>query len=445
MKYNLLKTAVLAAAVACAFSASAEGYQVNSLSARQNGMGHTGTSLKLGAESMVFNPAALAYMQDNIEFTGSVTGIFAHCTSTSQAGKFETNNGAATPMSFSLGMKVYDNFAAGIAFYTPYGSSIKWGENWPGSVLNEKAKLTVFTVQPTLSWRILPNLSIGAGAMISWGSVDLDKGLVTASSMNYVLDNTPGAPDYRFSSTTTPASVNLNGRAATTVGLRIGAMWDITNRITFGVDFRTKMDMTVKSGEATVSYANEMAQGLLQDKLGLINNANFKAMMPAVSVLNFGLSYRPTDRLLLAAEAQYSFWDAYDKLEINFLDTTLEPFNQHLPKHYSNSWTFHLGAQYAITHRMDLRAGLMIDTTPVNKSYYNPETPGTTKIEPSVGFSFRPLKNFSIDASLLYVAGLNVDDAKVSYKDFLLQKDVEFTSDYTIHAWAPAIGCTLRF
>ena len=33
-------------------SAVAEGYQINSLSARQIGMGHTGIAQKLGAESM---------------------------------------------------------------------------------------------------------------------------------------------------------------------------------------------------------------------------------------------------------------------------------------------------------------------------------------------------------------------------------------------------------
>ena len=38
-------------------SAFAEGYQVNVLSTKQTGMGHVGTGMKLGAESMHFNPA----------------------------------------------------------------------------------------------------------------------------------------------------------------------------------------------------------------------------------------------------------------------------------------------------------------------------------------------------------------------------------------------------
>ncbi len=70
--------ALIAAAISGADVAYAEGYQVNTLSARQNGMGHTGTALKLGAESMIFNPAGLGFLDKNLEFQASVTGIFAH-------------------------------------------------------------------------------------------------------------------------------------------------------------------------------------------------------------------------------------------------------------------------------------------------------------------------------------------------------------------------------
>lgn len=39
---------------------AAEGYQVNAQSTKQAGMGHVGVAMKLGAESMHFNPAGLA-------------------------------------------------------------------------------------------------------------------------------------------------------------------------------------------------------------------------------------------------------------------------------------------------------------------------------------------------------------------------------------------------
>jgi len=128
MKLKLLSAAAMLAAVC--FGAAAEGYQVNTLSARQNGMGHTGTALKLGAESMIFNPAGLAFEKSTIDFQASVTGIFAHASATVDGTRYNTSNPASTPMAFNLGMKVYDNFAAGVSFYTPYGSGITWGDNW---------------------------------------------------------------------------------------------------------------------------------------------------------------------------------------------------------------------------------------------------------------------------------------------------------------------------
>ena len=51
------KILVAAAALTVAATAMAEGYQINTLSAKQLGMGHAGVAMHLGAESMIFNPA----------------------------------------------------------------------------------------------------------------------------------------------------------------------------------------------------------------------------------------------------------------------------------------------------------------------------------------------------------------------------------------------------
>ncbi len=57
------KFLIVALAVTMSLPVLAEGYQINTLSARQLGMGHTGTALKLGSESMIFNPAALGFFR----------------------------------------------------------------------------------------------------------------------------------------------------------------------------------------------------------------------------------------------------------------------------------------------------------------------------------------------------------------------------------------------
>ena len=116
-----------------------------------------------------------------------------------------------------------------------------------------------------------------------------------------------------------------------------------------------------------------------------------------------------SDNLILAFDLQLNGWGTYKYLDIEFAN--LEAFDQHLEKNYHNSLTYHLGAQWGVTKRLDLRAGLMIDTSPCDKDFYNPETPRQTRIEPSLGLSFRPVRNLSIDFAFMYVHGCGIKNA----------------------------------
>ena len=88
-----MKKFILAAAVAAfAFGAKAEGYQVNTLSAKQLGMAHTGTALHLGAESMYFNPAGMAFMDKTLDISASVTGIIADAKAVHDGDTYKTDD-----------------------------------------------------------------------------------------------------------------------------------------------------------------------------------------------------------------------------------------------------------------------------------------------------------------------------------------------------------------
>ena len=465
---NITLISLLAGGVLCA---SAEGYQVNTFSPKQEGMGHVGVAMKLGAESNIFNPAGVAFSQKTIDLSAGVSAIAASATATIDGKDYDTDNKVSTPFNVSAAFRIYDNLYAGVSIYTPYGSSINWGENWAGAILNQSVDLQVFTVQPTVSWRITPKLSVGAGLMISWGSVDLSKGLVTTESFNSflnVMSMIPGSsmPSDRMPDGITPASVNLTGDSDLALGFNVGAMYDINSRWTVGASFRSKMGMKVKKGMAKVSYAtNKLAQGVLGESLDLLNSTNFAAEMPCPYVLTFGASYKPIERLILAFDAQLTGWGAYKRLDIEF--DNLSEYDQHLTKDYKNAWTFHLGGQYAMTDRLDLRAGLMLDFSPVNDNYYNPETPGMTKIEPSVGLSFRPIPQLSIDAAFMYVFGAGKNGVSASYENLLAKKvnpvidgmaqsnpavaalkmpeTGAVKADYHLHALIPAIGISYSF
>ncbi len=452
------RTTILAAMATLALSASAEGYQVNTFSSKQLGMGHAGVAMKLGAESILFNPGALAMSDKTFELSGSITAISADAWATSNGVKYETDNDISTPMNISSAFKIYDNFYGGIALFTPYGSGINWGEHWPGAVLNQDVKIKVFTVQPTVSWRPLKNLSVGAGLMINWGSVDLSKALLTGSSLNPLL-KAMGMPDEAlYSPEASPASVNLKGSSNLALGFSVGALWDINKQWSLGLSFRSRSLLTVEKGDARVSYSGA-AENMLTPILDNLNNTNFRASLPAPYVLTLGTAFKPIDNVTIALDVQLNGWKTYKSLNIEFDD--LEAFNQSLTKNYKNCLTYHVGAQWGVTQRCDLRCGLMVDTSPCDKNFYNPETPGQLRIEPSVGFSFRPMKNLSIDLAFMYVHGCGTDNATGVYDNLVykvaaqispdmpgalgLKPQGTFTADYKVRAYMPSFGLSYSF
>lgn len=438
------KIIILALALVASVSAYAEGYQVNTLSARQLALGHTGVSQKLGSESMYFNPAGLGFLDKTLEIAAGMTATMptATATITNSTGKtkYTSDNGVSTPLFAHIGFRVFDKFKAGVSFYVPYGSSINWTNSWPGAVLIQKVDLKTYALQPTISYKILPNLSVGAGLVISWGSVNMDKGLIPGASMDLYMKQMLGQP-YPFGDTP-PASVNISGKSNVTVGYNIGAMYEINKYVTVGASFRSKMTATVKAGNAKVSYVNEQFQQMLESKVGLVNNAQFTASLPMPYTLTLGASVRPTKKVELSFDAQFTGWGTYKSLDIEFLNPALAGFNQHSEKNYKNVWAFRLGCAWKATKRFELLAGLCYDMAPADFTHYSPETPAQDKISPSLGFSFRPISKLAINFSCAYVHGLGVNDAKAPYIDMLLQKPAEFSADYRARAWCPSIGLT---
>lgn len=423
-------------------TAMAEGYQVNSLSTRQLGMGHTGTALKLGAESQFFNPAGMAFMKGRVEADASINAIFPTATATVAGKEYKTDCDASTPFSVFGSFSILDNLKAGISVYTPYGSSINWTDNWPGATLNQSVKLSAFTVQPTLAWRILPNLSVGAGLTLSWGNVNLHKGLLSGEQLDQLL-KMYGVEAPSFAAIT-PASAQLEGKAGVACGVNLGAMLDITKNFTVGVNFRSKSMMKVKSGKATVEYgvADPTIQGLLASRLDGLSKTEFTAEMPLPAVLAFGGAWH-RGKWTVDVDAQLTFWKAYKTLDIEFKGAS--DLDQHLAKNYHNSWLFRGGVEWNVTRRFDIRAGLMVDLSPVDKEFYNPETPGMTKIEPTLGLTFNPTSHIGVNVGVMYVAGLGVKDASYTSENIITKQPTTFTADYKLHSFTASVGLSLAF
>lgn len=476
--------------------AAAEGFQVNAQSAKQAGMGHVGVAMKLGAESMHFNPAGLVFMDKTVDLSAGLSGVFAHASFEQGDYKHSTDNTPSTPLYVYAGFKIYDNLAAGISVNTPYGSGINWGNDWRGSHLIQDISLKAFNIQPTISWKIMDRLSIGAGLMMEFGNISMSRALIGPGELTYMANYMsqaiaqqypqmlpilkpaldPIMQEMAIYDDASAASVSLKGNAGVRFGFNVGAMFDINDKFTVGVSYRSKVTAKVKEGDIALKYANEehftqlinqintllqTAGQFLPEGSGMptaigippLNTGTFSAELPLPSNLNVGITYMPTNRWTVSGEVQFVGWGAYDALDVHFSPSSLSAYDIHAEKKYKNSRIYRLGAQFAATNRLDLRLGAYFDESPVEDNYLNPETPSMDKLGITTGCSFRPTKNLSVDFSFSYVTGFGRDG---SYTDeYMLMKAIPnvadqyktrtFSGHYNAYAFMPAIGISYGF
>ena len=411
-------------------SAFAEGYQVNVLSTKQTGMGHVGTGMKLGAESMHFNPAGLVYLNGHMDVSVGISGIFSNARYKNGDYSAKTDNSVGTPVYAYVGYRIYDNLAAGISLTTPYGNSLKWPQAWKGAHLIQDITLKSYIIQPTLSYKILDNLSVGVGLQIAMGNVNLSRALLPVGALVPIL----GA-DYQD---VVPVSATLDGKSKVKLGYHIGVMYDVCDKVTLGLSYRSRVRMKVKEGTAELDYASEKIKDLL-DATGQIpplDKGTFHAQLPLPSNTTFGVSYRPTDRWELALDLQFVGWSAYDSLNVVFNEKVLKIEDIKAEKNYKNTMIYRIGAQYMATDRLDVRLGLYYDQSPIRKNNYNPETPGI-----STGCSFEPYRNLQIDFAFLYIQGVSRHG---SYPD-KYSPGGKFSGKYESNAVSASLGLAYRF
>lgn len=284
------KILLVLAAVTVAAAASAEGYQVNNLSSKQNGMGHVGTAMKLNSESLWFNPAAAVFQDTKFDISVGVTGIASKATYTSlpdytgatKPVHYTSDNKLSTPMFAYVNYKPLDWMSVGVAFNTPFGSSMNWGDDWAGSQLIQSINLAAYNFQPTVSFRIGKHFSIGGGLMLTWGNFDLSRSLLPIgadNAQNQALMGAlqmlvPSMPDiFTLAGNRNLMSLGIEGSAKMAVGVNLGVMWDINEQWSLGMNFRSKQLMKVDSGSIDLRMIDDptISQliGQLLPQLGL--------------------------------------------------------------------------------------------------------------------------------------------------------------------------------
>ena len=427
-----------------ASAASASGFQVNLGGQKNIGMGGVGVGLSLDQAAMFYNPGALAMVRENGVQVG-VNAALARISYRSANGGDQRalQNSVVTPFNFYAGFGPKDaKYKFGIAVYTPYGSTVKYADGWEGRYALTAIELTSIYVQPTFSYAITPQLSVGAGlTILAYGAVNLQKDLPLPTGNGHI---------------------ELDGKAKTQFGYNAGIFFKPSDKLTAGVSYRSKINATVESGDviftglATGASANLVNRSFTATKFG--------ATLPLPAVASVGIGIMPTEKLTIGFDAALTFWSEYRSLDFSFsgdngngaatalpgentagrVGGTLATSNFSTSKRaYQDALAFRLGGQYKVDEKLTVRLGASYDMTPVKDGYLTPETPDADRVIGSAGLSYQVTENFGVDASFLFQALLKRTQTQQELLDNGTTDRVAGT--YRTNAYVPGIGLHYKF
>lgn len=376
----MLNKLILSAGIVLPMATFGQGYQVYLQGQVQQGMGGAGIGMAQDASTLFYNPGASSFVKGNsVLLSGS--GVFSNAAFT-DANTFEvyrTKSPMGTPFA-AYGMfqlKEDSKLKLGLAAYTPFGSGIKWEDNWGGRFVLTEAKIFALFIQPTVSYKISDKLGIGGGFIYSMGGVNLQKDIpVSDTNGNY-------------------GHAELDGKAKG-FGFNLGVYIKPIEKLSIGITYRSQVNMKVTSGDAKFDVPSSLASSF--------PNTTFSASLPLPQIASIGFAYKASDKLDLAFDVNYGFWKVYDTLAFDYETNTSALSDTRSARIYKNAMSFRLGAQYKVTDKFSARLGIGYAMTPVQDDYVSPETPDGNRISYTAGLGYNFTESFGVNASFQFIA-----------------------------------------
>jgi long-chain fatty acid transport protein len=368
---KIAATTFAAAALGFAGGAHAtDGYFSHGYGIKSQGMGGVGIALPQDALAAATNPAGMGLVGDRAdvgltwfrpqreaEISGTPGGF--------SDGKFEGNNRenflipeagfnkVITP-EVSLGVSVYGNGGMN----TDYEKQIPLlsGATGNHSGINY---MQVF-VAPTVAWKITPSQTIGVSV-----------------NLGYQRFEAKGIDNFTFISA---SPGNVTGRGvddAYGIGLHLGWIGQISDNVTLGATYQSKTNF-----QKFDKYKGLFAGG---------------GVMDAPSTYGIGIAVKATPQLTIAADVQRILYSDVDAIGNSISQWNGQPFVSGGPGNLGKSsgpgfgWddvtVFKLGASYAYSDSLTLRAGYNHSTQPVPKkeALFNILAPGVVQDHLSLG------------------------------------------------------------
>ena len=413
MKRILITTALLAGVFSYA-----GGFRVSLQGVKQLAMAHTSAHTE-DASVAFFNPAGISFIPNKLSVAvggfGAITEVEYQSLETLQS--YKTENPLGTPLYAAIAYKVTNNVSVGLSVTTPFGSTVKWADDWTGREIVQKMELKSFYFQPMVSYKFNDWASIGVSYIYAKGIVDWDKAVTNLGG-----------------------TLNINDEKATGSGFGVGFYLKPSSNLDLSIAYRSPVIMKADNGVATFTGVPEAVLTSPQLNVGADGQDAFTAELPLVDEYTIGLTYKITPKWLVSANFNYHGWERYSKLTLDFENAQVG--NQAdktvlvSPKNFKNAKTFRIGTQYMLTDKLAGRLGYYFDESPYEDKYFIPETPSfdASVVTAGLGYKFGKL-GVDLAAALSFPEARKVNNDYLSFRGQAKAKAMYLGLGFTYNAF----------
>lgn len=467
------------------------GMSILGVGAKAKAMGGAFRAVADDWSAAYYNPAGFIYMSENqLAFNEVITEYRAQYSPDVTYGgypvgffdgniynRYEILTNPTAGGFFKLPIKNHD-FVTGLAIFQPFDMNIAWqvfepinnGALLPGQEIEHNFDGVAFNWVG--SFELLTNrLSFGwsAGVMkadLVYGGFFLRPNPANPEALYY--DDVASRPNELI---TEWQRVDGNGYAP---NARIGLLYKPTPKLRLGGTYAMKTSVTI-DGDADFRYymPNNQAYNtrsdvskyrdsifyILSSGVELQAQSSFKSKIHLPSQLAGGIAYQVNDKLLLAADGEYTLWSEFNGYDFQYtfpaggisrnaeLDTWLRQ-NMTVPVDWRNALRGSFGAEYAYSGMIKLRAGYSFDQSAVKDDTMQPAffDPGNKQsFNVGLGLVF---ENIILDFATQY---LKYPETTETGNVYLLSNGADdkivdnMAGTYKGSAWETVVQFTVRF
>jgi len=338
------------------------------------GQGNAVVAHTSDASAVFYNPALINDLPGTQVVVGTILVSPSRTYTSSQSGvTTEADNRLFFPSTLYVTHAVNDKFSAGLGVFSPFGLGTKWGDTWEGRYISTNSELQTFNINPVVSYKALPMLTLAGGVDIILLDATLEKKRSLAAA---------GLPD---------AGQKFKGDG-NGVGYNVGVLLDLPKGVSFGASYRSEVKVKVE-GDATFT----VPAGSPPSIVALLQNSQGKADLTLPQQVLAGICYKGLAPLTLEAGMRWEGWSSFDQLKIDLVDGRSDA----TPRNWKDVFSFNIGARYQLNPDIALMAGYLHGDTPVPDSTFDPTIPDAVTDVYSVGTEIN-YRKFKVALSYAY-------------------------------------------